>query len=113
MASETGEGRVKAVLLLSVSSRLTAADDLLDFHLVLVHGTGAPGADWTQPEKSALCKHLRHVFGPRISFSSPLWDGANTHTARVNGATILRTHLEALESDGRPVFSWAIATAAA
>jgi pimeloyl-ACP methyl ester carboxylesterase len=53
--------------------------------LILVHGTRARRADWTQPERSALCKYLEHAFGDGVSFSSPEWSGKNTYQARVDG----------------------------
>ena len=73
----------------------------MTFHLVLVHGTGACGAEWTQPEHSSLCKHLKQVFGDQVSFSSAPWSGRNTHQARVDGALSLRKELEKTASDGR------------
>ena len=64
------------------------------FHVVLVHGTGARGAEWTQPEKSTLCAHLKHAFGSDVSFSTVDWTGANTFEARVDGAGKLRAHVQ-------------------
>jgi hypothetical protein len=65
----------------------------MSVHVVLVHGTGAPGASWTDPDTSALCQHLKSAFGDAISFSRPQWSGRNTYQARVEGARTLRSEV--------------------
>jgi pimeloyl-ACP methyl ester carboxylesterase len=72
----------------------------MNYHLVLVHGTGARGAEWTRPE-SALCRHLTRAFPDQVSFSSPEWTGRNTFQARVDGAKKLREEVQKATRDGR------------
>lgn len=88
--------RVEAGARYTLFSRLN-----MIFHLVLVHGTGARGADWTQEERSTLRKHLKQVFGDQVSFSSPGWSGRNTYQDRVDGAGILRDEVKKTARDGR------------
>ena len=59
--------------------------------VVLVHGTFARNAPWTQPG-SKLRKALSRIQGLEVCFSVPVWSGKNTPAARSNGGkTILRT----------------------
>ena len=60
------------------------------FRLLLVHGTGARDAEWTQPERSTLRRHLELAFGNQVSFARLRWSGRNTYQARLDGARRLR-----------------------
>ncbi|HEY6507372.1 MAG TPA: alpha/beta fold hydrolase [Vicinamibacterales bacterium] len=73
--------------------------------IVLVHGTFARGATWTQPA-SSLCARLRRSLGAGTRFDAFLWSGANRHTARVAAGRELADYLDAAlaQMPTRPVF---------
>jgi hypothetical protein len=56
------------------------------FAITLIHGTGAKGADWTQPEKSKLCAALRAEFGGAVQFERFDWEPPNKHEARYHAS---------------------------
>jgi pimeloyl-ACP methyl ester carboxylesterase len=72
------------------------AETLPPIHVVLVHGTFARGAAWTQPSRSTLCRRLRDELGDDVTFDAFEWSGENTHRARVLGGKGLAAHLEDL-----------------
>ena len=61
------------------------------FSVLLIHGTFAEGAAWTQPEKSKLCAFLKSQFGSDIEFERLDWEGSNRHKARVKASQKLLT----------------------
>ncbi len=74
--------------------------------IVLVHGTFARGAVWTQPSVSSLCASLRRSLGSDTQFDPFPWSGVNRHNARVEAGRDLADHLDTLlaETPRRPVF---------
>jgi pimeloyl-ACP methyl ester carboxylesterase len=74
-------------------------------HVVLVHGTFARNATWTEPS-SALCASIaQHLAGHSVRFHRPQWSGANNHRDRVSaGAELARYVLELIEWEPAPCF---------
>jgi hypothetical protein len=72
---------------------------------VLVHGTFARGAAWTQ-EGSTLRKALHARYGEVACFREFLWSGENSHKERVQAGDELRIFLQNLGSEvaDRPLF---------
>lgn len=54
--------------------------------IILIHGTFARRASWTDPEKSTLCMYLRQALGSHVSFLRFTWSGLNTFSAREKAA---------------------------
>jgi len=63
--------------------------------VVLIHGTYARDAPWTQ-EGSDLCKVLGDRSGHSVLFRRFRWSGANSHRARLKAGTRLRRSLQGL-----------------
>ena len=65
--------------------------------VVLVHGTFAPGAEWTQP-RSPLRESVRQASPSKVDFHSFEWNGRNTHEARISEGERLLGRLRDLRS---------------
>ncbi len=61
-------------------------------HCILIHGTFAPDASWTFPDKS-LAKGLRHLDTGGVQFHRFRWSGENTHAGRHTASVELGSDL--------------------
>ncbi|MBV8468711.1 MAG: hypothetical protein JOY60_02440 [Burkholderiaceae bacterium] len=57
--------------------------------IILVHGTWATGANWTNPDISLLCRNLLNQIQSDITFIQYKWSGNNSHESRQKAAASL------------------------
>jgi len=67
-----------------------------DVHVVLVHGTFAPKAPWTN-HSSEICQSIsRQLSDFNVKFHTPQWSGANSHSDRIRAGKELAEYTEKL-----------------
>ena len=66
---------------------------VMDYLFILVHGTFATKAPWTDPD-STFCSKLKAGMGGNVSFETFNWSGGNSHASRIAAAKELVLLLE-------------------
>lgn len=64
--------------------------------IILVHGTFAPNAPWTQPGSSFRQSLEKQLGKGNIIFDTPQWDGRNNHKSRIAAAKRLAETIDTL-----------------
>ncbi len=65
----------------------------MKYHIVLIHGTFAPNAPWTD-SNSDFCKRITNQLDGDVTFQVFNWSGKNSHKSRLSAAKELKAILE-------------------
>ena len=97
--AEAPNVRFPPIAVLGDLGQLRSMEDERGIVIIMVHGTWATNAPWTQPE-SLLALHLRDLLasnrpGQNVIFERCVWSGKNSFVARKRGAAELKRQIQA------------------